>query len=99
MEMTNSMKPAISIRELQARAAIICMKARLYIQSGAVITRSNMHITAVTETEYKSEFEYTKYTLYLAGVFCEDFGEIWPRYNGIALSIVGQNKKLLMTLF
>ena len=67
MEMMNSMIPANSNRELQAWAAIIWMEARLYIQSGAVITRSNItccciHVTAETEKEYKSEFEYTKYT-------------------------------------
>ena len=48
--------------------------------------QSNMeHITAVAETEYKSEFEPTKYTPYLGligelwdvhvHVFCKDFEE------------------------
>ena len=47
----------------------------------------------MTDVEYKSEFEYTKDTTYLAitgelwGVFCEDFGENWPRYNGTVLYI------------
>ena len=42
-------------------------------------------------TEYKSEFEHTRNTPYLAitgelwGVFCEDFDGNWPRYNGTAL--------------
>ena len=43
------------------------------------------------EVEYKSEFVSAKDTPYLAltgelwGVFCEDFGENWPCYNGTAL--------------
>ena len=47
----------------------------------------------MTEAEYKSEFEHTKYTPYLAltgklwGVFCEDFGGKWAHYNGTALYI------------
>ena len=47
------------------------------------------YINAVTEAEYKSEFEYTKDIPYLAltpkllGVFCEDIGENWPNYNDI----------------
>ena len=78
--------------------------AKMFPFDDVIMTRSNItccctHITAVTETEHKSEFEYTKYIPYLAGVFCEDFGESWPRHNGIALSIVGQNNKLFMTLF
>ena len=36
------------------------------------------HITAVTDAEYKSEFEHTK-------TFCYDFEEKRPRYNGTAL--------------
>ena len=49
------------------------------------------YITTVTETEYKSQFLPTKYTPYLTlmgeswGVFCKDFEENWPRYNGTAL--------------
>ena len=45
----------------------------------------------MTEAEYKSEFESTKDTPYLAltsdlwGVFNEDFEEIRTRYNGTAL--------------
>ena len=48
------------------------------------------YITAVIEWEYKSKFETTNDTPYLAltgklcGVFCYDFGENWPRYNGTA---------------
>ena len=47
-----------------------------------------------TEIEYKSEFESTKDTSYLAltgklwGVFCEDFRENWSWYNGTALYVV-----------
>ena len=43
--------------------------------------------------ERKWTIKLTKYTPYLAltgelwGVFCEDFGEYWPRYNGTALYI------------
>ena len=42
-------------------------------------------------TEYKSDFELTKYTPYLIlmgklwGVSCEDFVENWLCYNGTAL--------------
>ena len=49
------------------------------------------YITAVTEAEYKSEFELTKCIPYLAltgelwGVFCKDFEENWLYYNGITL--------------
>ena len=45
----------------------------------------------MTEAEYESEFEYTKYTPYLIltgelwGVSCEEFGENWPRFNGTVL--------------
>ena len=47
--------------------------------------------TSLTEADYKLEFEHTKDTPYLAlagelwGVFCEDFGENGPHYNGTAL--------------
>ena len=68
--------------------------ARIHIQ-GVVIKRSNItyyiYISRVTEAKYKSEFEHTKHTPYLAltgelcGVFCEDFGGDPPRYNGTAL--------------
>ena len=45
----------------------------------------------MTEAKYASEVIFTKDTPYLAltgelwGVFCEDWGENWPRYNGTAL--------------
>ena len=45
----------------------------------------------MTGAKYKSEFESTKYIPDLAltgelwGVFCENFGENWPRHNGTAL--------------
>ena len=45
----------------------------------------------MTEVEYKSEFDPTKYTPYRAltgelwDVFCEDFGENWLHYNSLAL--------------
>ena len=41
--------------------------------------------------EQKSNIKLAKYTPYLAltgelwGVFCEDFKENWPRYNGTAM--------------
>ena len=51
------------------------------MQSNTVITRSSMtYITAMTETEYKSEFEPPKYIQYLTltgdlwAVFCKDLG-------------------------
>ena len=57
----------------------------LEIQSHAVATCPMWHdmqyITAVTETEYKSEYQPTKYIPYLAllgelwDVFCKDFEE------------------------
>ena len=53
-----------------------------------------VYSTKVTEVEYKSEFESTKGTTYLAltfglwGVFSEYFGENWPRYNGPVLYFI-----------
>ena len=52
----------------------------------------------MTKVEPKSEFDSTKDTTYLAltgelwGVFREDFGENWSRYNGTALYISGWSK-------
>ena len=49
------------------------------------------YYTAGTEVVYKSEFESTKDTPYLAltgelwGVYCEEFEENWPCYNSAAL--------------
>ena len=49
------------------------------------------YIIAVTETEYKSEFEFTKYILYLTlmvklwDVLSKDFEDNWPCYNCTAL--------------
>ena len=49
------------------------------------------YIITANEAEYKSEFEPTKDTPYLAltgklcGVFCENFGENWLCYNGTAV--------------
>ena len=49
-------------------------------------TKPSTCSTAVTEAEHKLEFRLTKDTPYLTllgelwGVFCEDFGENWPRY-------------------
>ena len=46
------------------------------------------YVTAVTDAEYKLEFEPTKYTpcLTLTGygmyLFCKDFEGNWPHYNG-----------------
>ena len=43
------------------------------------------------EAKHASEFIFTKYTPYLAfkgklwGVFCDDLGENWLRYNGTVL--------------
>ena len=65
------------------------------------------YITAVTEMEYKLEFEPTKYIPYLTlmgelwDVFCKDFEETWSRYNGTALfwvSFVSTNSNLYSTL-
>ena len=59
--------------------------------AGAFITRSNDVAYSTAAIKHKSEFDLTKYTLYLAltgelwGVYCEELGEFWPRYNGIAL--------------
>ena len=45
----------------------------------------------MTAVEQKSDTELTRDTPYLAltgelwGVYCEDLGENWPRYNGTAL--------------
>ena len=45
----------------------------------------------MTMSERKSNIRLTKYTLRIAltgelyGVFGDDFGENWPRYNGTAL--------------
>ena len=50
-----------------------------------------VYITAVTETEYKSGFELTKYIPYLTltgkllDVFCKDFFKNWLHYNGTTL--------------
>ena len=47
--------------------------------------------TAITVAESESDIKITTVTPYLAltgelcGVYCEDFGENWPRYNGTAL--------------
>ena len=47
------------------------------------------YITVVTGAEYESEIESTKDTPYLTSklwfVFCENFEENWPCYNGTAL--------------
>ena len=69
------------------------------MQSSATITQSNMiwygieYLTVVIETEYKSEFEPTQYSPYLAlmgelwDVFCKDFGENWLCYNSTTLRL------------
>ena len=50
--------------------------------------------TAMTGAELKSDFKFTTDSPYLAltgelwGVYCEDFGENWPSYNGTALYVV-----------
>ena len=55
------------------------------------IWHDSAYISAVTEAEYESQFEPTKYIPYLAltgelwNVFCEDLGKNWLRYNGTAL--------------
>ena len=47
--------------------------------------------TTMTEMKYAPEVIFTKDTTYLAltgelwGVFCEDMGGNWPRYNDTAL--------------
>ena len=37
-------------------------------------------------------------TPYFARVFCDDFGENWPRYNGTALELLKHCKSLLLHL-
>ena len=50
----------------------------------------------MTAAEHESDFKLTTDTPYLAltgelwSVFCEDIGENWLRYNGIALCTVSQ---------
>ena len=45
--------------------------------------------TAITGAELETYFEPTTYTPYLVmGVYCEDLGENWPRYNGTTLQCV-----------
>ena len=45
----------------------------------------------MTSTENKQDFELADATSYIAltdelwSVYCESLGEIWPRYNGIAM--------------
>ena len=52
--------------------------------------------TTITEVKYASEVIFTKDTPYLTltdelwGVFCEDLGESWPRYNSTALYLKPQ---------
>ena len=56
---------------------------------------------AVNDAEYKSESEYTKYLAVmgdLCGVFCEDFGENLPRYNGTTLYIQYMPRKMCVPL-
>ena len=65
------------------------------IQSYAVITRliyyDITYDTVITVAESQSDIRITTDTPYLAltgelwGVYCEDLGENWPRYNGTAL--------------
>ena len=49
----------------------------------------------MNEAKYKPQFAHTKDTPHLAltgelwDVFCEDFGENQPRYNGTALYLTG----------
>ena len=58
------------------------------------ITLYSMALTAVNYAHHKTEFKLTKDTPYLTltgnllGVFCEDFEENWPGYNGTALYYV-----------
>ena len=48
----------------------------------------------ITVAERNSDLRFTTHTSYLAltgelsGVFCEDLGENWLRYNGIALYLI-----------
>ena len=56
------------------------------------------YITSVTVAEYISRFLTHKTLWYLTlggelwGVFCEDFGEKWSRYNSIKLYSVVRNQ-------
>ena len=59
------------------------------------------YITALTETEYKSEFEPTKYIPYLAltselwDVFCEYLAGDKPRHNGTTLYLTNSLIKMI----
>ena len=54
----------------------------------------------MTAVEHKSDFDLTKNTPYLTlmdevwDICCEDLGENWSRYNGIALYSVDSNMSL-----
>ena len=60
------------------------------LQSGPIY-HDITYVTAITVAESETDFRITAHTAYLAlrgelwGVFCEDFGEKWPRYNSTAL--------------
>ena len=62
-------------------------KVNLSLQEDLHDRCENKHHSSTTMLEqYESDFWFTKDTPYLAlTVYCEEFGEHWPRYNGIAL--------------
>ena len=72
----------------------------ILVQSSAVIKRSNyhdiIHGTGRTAAELKSDF---KLTGELWGVYCEDFGEDWPWYNGPTLYPDGRHSTLTSKFF
>ena len=55
------------------------------------VSNGRAYTTALTGTEYKSRFQFTKDTTYLAltsellGVFYDEFSENWQRFDGTAL--------------
>ena len=57
----------------------------------------------MTAAERVSDFNLITYTPHLAltgelwGIYCEDYGENWPRYNGTALYIL--NSKFYMHMY
>ena len=77
------------------RLLFIFQKELFQVTCGAIITQYNMpwYFTQYRNhsAEQKADIEFTKgtpcraYADEIWGVYCEDLGEKWPRYNGIAL--------------
>ena len=53
---------------------------------------------SVSDFRITTDIPYLAPTGELWGVFCEDFGENWPRYNGTALYISGHGDSLRICL-